>query len=269
MPGNDLIQSLARGLDLLRLLAESEGGLRIADIVKATGLKRPTVHNLLRTLTSRDFVVKDGTTHRVGPAVYMLVADDASSSFLARAEEATRLLAKRLPEAIVSFCEPVGSEVVVRFRQFPDRMLLERNSGAVLAPYQTASGLAFLAYADPETRHSVQLRHPFQVAGIANWGSEEDLERYLAEIRQTGVVFPPFSRNSKYRVAGCPCLDAAGKFLGVLGAAWHTTPDTTVGHTDQILATLAEATENLMASASRSDSSDPTHSSDSLSPTAT
>ncbi|MBT7164113.1 MAG: helix-turn-helix domain-containing protein [Victivallales bacterium] len=247
MPGNDLIQSLARGLDLLRLLAESEGGLRIADLVTATGLKRPTVHNLLRTLASRDFVVKDGATHRVGPAVYMLVADDASSSFLARAEEATRLLAKRLPEAIVSFCEPVGGEVVVRFRQFPDRMLLERNSGAVLAPHQTASGLAFLAYADPETRHSVQLRHPFQVAGTANWGSEEELETYLAEIRRTGVVFPPFARASKYRVAGCPCLNATGKFLGVLGAAWHTTPQMTDAYTDEILAVLVEAARDLMA----------------------
>jgi DNA-binding IclR family transcriptional regulator len=246
MPGNELVQSLARGLDLLRLLAESEGGLRIPEIVAATGLKRPTVHNLLRTLGSRDFVIKDDTTYRVGPGVYMLVADDSSSAFLARAEEATHRLSQALPEAIVSYSEPIGGEIVVRFRQFPERLLMERNSGAVLAPYQTASGLAYLAHADPESRQSVQLRHPFQVTGIATWGTEAALEEYLAEIRQTGLVYPPYSRHSSYRVTGAPCLDATGRFVGVLGAAWHTTPDEPAEHAERILAALKEAREDLM-----------------------
>jgi DNA-binding IclR family transcriptional regulator len=246
MPSNDLVQSLARGLDLLRLLAESDGGLRIPEIVAATGLKRPTVHNLLRTLASRDFVLKDDTTYRVGPAVYMLVAHDAASAFLARAEEATRRLSQRLPRAIVSFAEPMGGEMVVRFRQFPERLLMERNSGDVLAPYQTASGLAFLAHADPATRQSIQMRHPFQVTGLSQWKTEAALEEYLAEIRQTGLVYPPHSRHSSYRVAGAPCLDAAGKFAGVLGAAWHTTPDEPEETAQNILAALKEARQDLM-----------------------
>ena len=246
MPGNELVQSLARGLDLLRLLAESEGGLRVSELSSATGLKRPTVHNLLRTLASRDFVVKDDAAYRVGPAMYMLVAADASSAFLARAEEATHRLAERLPREIVSYSEPVGGEIVVRFRQFPDRMLMERNSGAVLAPYQTASGLAFLAHADPETRHSIQLRHPFQVAGISHWRTEQALEEYLAEVRRCGFVYPPFSRRSSYRVAGVPCLDGAGRFVGVLGAAWHTTADEPAERAEDIVAALRTAARSLM-----------------------
>jgi DNA-binding IclR family transcriptional regulator len=244
MPGNDLVQSLARGLDLLRLLAESDGGLRIAELAVATGLKRPTVHNLLRTLGSRDFVVKDGPLFRVGPGVYLLVANDAASVFLGQAEEAVRFLAKRLPRAIVSFCEPVGGEMVVRFRQFPDRMLMERNSGAVLAPYQTASGLALLAYADPETRHCVQLRHPFEVSGQVFWGSEAKFEEFLAEIRRARRVRPPFGADSRYKVAGVPHLAPDGRLVGVLGAAWHVLPDT-ADETEDILAALAEADAQL------------------------
>ena len=131
MPGNELVQSLGRGLDLLRLLAESNGGMRLADVVAATQLKRPTVHNLLRTLASREFVAHEDGIYRIGPAVHMLAAEAASGVFLQHAEAAVRHLAALLPDAIVSFCEPVGGEVLVRFHLFPSRMLMQQSSSAV------------------------------------------------------------------------------------------------------------------------------------------
>lgn len=247
MPGNDLVQSLARGLDLVRLLAESDQGLRLPDIVAATGLKRPTLHNLLKTLASRGFVTKGGPVYRIGPTMHMLVAEDASSAYLRRAEEAVRFLTQRLPEAIVSFCEPIGGEVVVRFRQYPDRMLMERNSGAVLAPYQTASGLAFLAYADPETRQSVQMHYPFDASGLGIWGSEGRLDEFLAQVRAKRYVLPPFSVESRFKVAAVPHLAEDGKLLGVLGAAWHADLQTGKDKTTDVMTALREAATQLQA----------------------
>ena len=119
MPGNELVQALGRGLDLLRLLAESEGGMKLADIVAATGLKQPTAHNLLRTLASREFVANDAGVYRVGPALHLLAAEAASGAFLKQAEAAALHLSKLLPDATVSFCEPVGGEMLVRFPPLP------------------------------------------------------------------------------------------------------------------------------------------------------
>lgn len=245
MPGNELVQSLGRGLDLLRLLAESPAGLHPAEIGVATGLKRATLHNLLRTLASRDYVVREGSVYRLGPAVQMLAAQAASGEFLRRAEEAVRWLAGRLPDAIVSFCEPVGSEVLVRVHLFPGRMLMQRTGSVVFSPYQTASGLAFLAYADPEVRQSVQLRHPFEVEGIALWQTEARLEQFLAEVRTKGYVLPPFCNASKFRLAAWPNLSAGGRLLGVLGAAWHVAPDATTDSTTDVLAALRDAAERV------------------------
>jgi len=241
MPGNELVQSLARGLDLLRLLAESPGGLSLAEIGAATGLKRPTLHNLLRTLASRDFVTREGGAYRLGPTVHLLAAQAASGAFLQRAEAAVRWLAGRLPDAIVSFCEPVGSEVLVRFHLFPGRMLMQRTSNAAFSPYQTASGLAFLAYADPEMRQSVQMRHPFEVEGIALWQTEARLEQFLAEVRARGYVLPPFCNASKFRLAAWPNLSSDGRLLGVLGAAWHVAPEASGDGTTEVLTALREA----------------------------
>ncbi len=241
MAGNELVQSLTRGLDLLRLLAESHGGMRLVDLVAATGLKRPTVHNLLRTLASRGFVTNDDGVYRVGPAVHLLAAEDASREFLRHAEAAVTQLGERLPDAIVSFCEPVGCEVLVRHHLFPKRMLMRRTSSSVFLPYQTASGLAFLAYADPETRHGVQMRHPFEVEAIQLWQTESRLEKFLKEVRTKGYVLPPFSAKSDFRVAAWPILAAGGKLLGVLGAAWHAVPGVKDGGTANVLAALRDA----------------------------
>ncbi|MBT3377202.1 MAG: helix-turn-helix domain-containing protein [Lentisphaerae bacterium] len=242
MPGNDLVQSLARGLDLVRLLAESERGLRLPEIVSATGLKRPTLHNLLKTLCSRGFVCKTGPVYQVGPAMHTLVAEDSSSAYMRQAEEAVRALSLRLPDAIVSFAQPMGGEVVVRFRKFPERLLVEHNSGAVMAPYQTASGLACLAFSGPETRHSIDMRHPFTLSGLGVWENEKQLEDFLGETRSRGWVLPPFSKDSRFRVAAVPSFSADGKLRGVLGAAWHSDPKQKDDKTEDILATLQEIT---------------------------
>lgn len=240
MPGNELVQSLGRGLDLLRLLAESDGGMRMPEILKATGLKQPTAHNLLRTLASRGFVANDGGVYRVGPAVHTLAAEAASSAFLRQAEAAVRHLAKLLPEAIVSFCEPVGGEMLVRFHLFPERSLMQRGE-RVFPPYQSASGLALLSHADPETRQSVQLRHPFEVEGVRVWQNEAKLEKFLKEARAKGYVVPPSNANAKFRVAARPNLSESGKLLGALGAAWHVAPDAKEDITEKVLAALKEA----------------------------
>lgn len=221
MPGNELVQSLARGLDLVRLLAEADGSLSLPEIVAATGLKRPTVHNLLRTLVSREFVTKADGNYRLGPAVYLLAAADESGELLRRAEEQVLVLAERFPAAIISFSESIGGKVLARFHKYPHRVTLDRKAGMEMRPYQTASGLAVLAFADPETRQSLQMYHPFQVEGISLWENEENLERFLGEVREKGYVFPPFCDASNYKLAALPVISPHGRILGVFGVAWH------------------------------------------------
>jgi len=243
MPGNELVQSLARGLDIVRLLAESDRPLRVRDIVAAAGLKRATVHNLLRTLASRDFVAKSGVMYQVGPALYTLVARDSSSLLLKHAKQAVGLLAERLPDAIVSYSEPVGCEVIVRFRQFPKQFLMERNSGATMLPYQTASGLTVLTFGGPEVRQRIAMCHPFQLEGISLWQTEARLEEFLEEARKKGLVIGPFGCASTFRLVGLPYLSLNGELIGVFGAAWNVTPDAEDGGIRQVVAALREAAQ--------------------------
>ncbi|MBN2450622.1 MAG: helix-turn-helix domain-containing protein [Lentisphaeria bacterium] len=247
MPGNALVQSLVRGLDLLRLLVAAEGGMSLPEIVSAAGLKRPTAHNLLRTLASRGFVVRERGVYRPGPAIAVLAAEAVSGAFLRHAEAAVRVLAGRLPGAIVSFCEPVGTEVLVRFHLFPAQTLVQRPAGSVFSPYQTASGLAFLAHADPEQRQGVQLRHPFEVEGIGIWQTPARLEAFLAEVRARGYVLPPFCSGSTFRLAAWPVLGRDGRLRGMFGAAWQVVSGSGGDGTAAVLSALRDAAAEVTA----------------------
>ena len=70
MPHSELVQSLLRGLDILKLISSKPEGMRLNEIVEATGLNKSTIHNLLRTMAAREFVVKDALNRfTIGPAV--------------------------------------------------------------------------------------------------------------------------------------------------------------------------------------------------------
>ena len=60
MANSDLVQSLLRGLDLVEMLADHPEGLHLNDIAAKSGLKKPTAHNLLRTLCARGFAARPG-----------------------------------------------------------------------------------------------------------------------------------------------------------------------------------------------------------------
>ena len=55
MPHSELVQSLLKGLDLLKLISLKNNGVRLNELAAETGIKKTTLHNLLRTLCARDF----------------------------------------------------------------------------------------------------------------------------------------------------------------------------------------------------------------------
>lgn len=64
------VQSIERALDLLECLARSSDWAGISELSHATGQPVGTIHRLLKTLTAREYVVRDSRTRRyaLGPA---------------------------------------------------------------------------------------------------------------------------------------------------------------------------------------------------------
>ncbi|WP_042272891.1 IclR family transcriptional regulator [[Clostridium] dakarense] len=62
MNDNNLVQSVDRALSILESLAEYPNGAGITEISKSLGLSKATVHRLISTLKSRDFVTQSKNT---------------------------------------------------------------------------------------------------------------------------------------------------------------------------------------------------------------
>ena len=81
MANSDLVQSLLRGIDLLKIISTRQEGARLNELAVLTGMKKPTLHNLLRTLAARGFVVKDEVSRfRLGPGLLEIVSSQRSAN---------------------------------------------------------------------------------------------------------------------------------------------------------------------------------------------
>ena len=116
-------QSIRRGLRILRILAiGQEQGVRLTDIVRESGLSRPTAHRILRVLVDEGAVEQDASTRR-----YM-IGQEVSLLGLARTRRfPIRSVADPFLRALA---EEVGDTVFLTLRSGHDSICVDRKVGA-------------------------------------------------------------------------------------------------------------------------------------------
>jgi len=119
-PGTQVIQ---RASLLMRLLASrNRGGLRLADVVKDSGLEHPTVHRILKGLMAEGLVMQDAGSRRylLGPLVFELGLA-AASQF-------------NLPDifrpSLQRIAERTGDTVFLTARSGNDSVCIDRREGS-------------------------------------------------------------------------------------------------------------------------------------------
>jgi IclR family transcriptional regulator, acetate operon repressor len=140
---------------ILAVLASANGqGLRAVDLVRATGISKSTMHNLLATLESERFVQSDeNQCYRLGPALVSLGAIAMRQrTAMAIAAERIRRLAREheLSFAVVQWIPGSGageSEVVER--AFPHGVHVGITLGSRYGPFDGALGKCLLAALPP------------------------------------------------------------------------------------------------------------------------
>jgi DNA-binding IclR family transcriptional regulator len=220
MPGNEPVQALLKGLDIILALASSEDGMRLNELCESQGLNPSTAHNLVKTLRLKGFVDKgaDGRL-RVGEALKRLGAIDGASALRSKVSDSMVSLAKRLPNTIITFCEQISSEICVTLRLSPDLpSFVNRPVGMNFSAYGNVSGLAHQAFGDSERVSWLRLEHGFREEGSRYWASEDALDEYLDSCRARGFARSPFDEGACFKAA-VPLRNRTGVLLGVLGVA--------------------------------------------------
>jgi DNA-binding IclR family transcriptional regulator len=168
-------QSLERGLVLLELIGKSPDGINISDLAAAIGTHRTIVTRLLKTLASRNYVVRDQFGRYSLGGTLLELARYVQPQIRTAALPVLRVLAERIP-ATAHLTMADGDEAVAIIVVEPTTAAfhVSYRVGTRRPLWRGASGAAILSARPPQ-----EIEHPgVALARSRGWAqSEGELER--------------------------------------------------------------------------------------------
>ena len=154
----EFMQSLARGLAVLRCFANEQRPMTIAQASRLTGLSRPAVKRCLQTLVRLGYAAQDGVQYALRPKVLALgYAYMSSSSLAARAQPLLDNLRDELHESCSLGVIEEDEVYYVARAEVSRIMSIALRVGSRLPLYCTSMGRILLA-AWPRSEQEAYLR---------------------------------------------------------------------------------------------------------------
>jgi IclR family acetate operon transcriptional repressor len=200
--------------DVLLLFAEGPETLGVTEISRRLGLSKAVVYRILRSLVSRDLLVKAGRSYRLGPAAAALGARALRDFNLRRAAlPALRRLQSQTGEtATVSAL--VGTHRVY-LDQIPSlkEIKMTVEVGRPFPLHAGGSSKAILAFAPPGLREQILSGRLDALTPLTRIRREE-LEEELEEIGRMGVAASLGERQHGAGSVAAPVLGVDGYAIG-------------------------------------------------------
>ena len=185
MANSDLVQSVAKALDVLKYIASTPGGCRLCDLAAHFGMKPPALHNILRTMTDRGFLRKTaGGVYSAGEALQEIAGSLPEP--LAMCEKIMCELREYYPEATISVAALCQYGITGVRRISPDEPgLIQIPENRFFPPYCSVTGLVTLSFSGL-TMQEMEARWPFEEFGAPDWQSREELLAAFVRCRAEG-----------------------------------------------------------------------------------
>jgi IclR family pca regulon transcriptional regulator len=185
------IESLAKGLQVLRLFNENTTSLRLREICELTGIPMPTAFRIVSTLEEDGFLDRS-PEGILQPGVSVLTLGSAAlrgSNLVQVSERPLRHLAETTGET-VNLGILVGDEVLYLARlRNADLVTANVQVGTTLPAIYTSMGKLLLAQLPPDELDDRIGSHSFAAtAGPNAVGSRSELDERLAVIREQGYA---------------------------------------------------------------------------------
>jgi DNA-binding IclR family transcriptional regulator len=193
MAGNNLVQSVLRGTEIVESIAHAEDGLNLNEISTKVGLKKTTVYNILRTFCVAGWLKQDaGNKYFIGASLLSVVRNGNGSAVLSQAIPVMMELNEYFPNGTLTFSEFTNDGIWCRLRMSPDRpSVMQRRMLQRFMPYITATGVLFQAFMSEEEFAPATEHYQFPDYGLRIWSNEEEFEKHLAKVRKSGYATSP------------------------------------------------------------------------------
>jgi IclR family pca regulon transcriptional regulator len=218
----DYVQSLARGLAVVRAFDNHGPSMTLAEVADAAQISRPAARRLLLTLAELGYVHTDNGSYALSPQILTLGQAYLSSlSFVDVAQAYMKDLAAETNEA-VGLTTLDGSEIVFVARVGAQRIMSSvLVVGSRLPAYATSMGRVLLA-ALPAAEQEARLRAAPLVAYTPRTQTDVGvLLEILAEVGRQGWSAVDQELEDGLRSVAVPIRDSTGACIAAIASSCH------------------------------------------------
>jgi IclR family pca regulon transcriptional regulator len=226
--GAHFVQSLERGLQVIRAFSAESPELTLSDVARHTGLSRAAARRFLMTLTDLGYVRSDGRQFSLMPRVLELGYAYLSSITLPEVAEPhlERLVAETHESSSVSVLD--GTDIVYVARVPASRIMrVAINVGTRFPAYATSMGRVLLAGLEAEQLDGVLDATPLRSLTHATITSAPDLRSELARVRAQGWALVDQELEEGLRAVAAPVRDRSGRVVAAVNVSAHASRTST------------------------------------------
>ncbi|MCL8024496.1 IclR family transcriptional regulator domain-containing protein [Nocardioides bruguierae] len=246
--GPDFIESLARGLEVIRAFDAQHPELTMSELAELTGLARPTVRRILLTLEELGYVRAGRGGFSLTPRVLQLGLSFVSSSGLwDAARPHMQQLVSRTGESS-SAAQLDGADIVYVARvAVPKIIALRVDIGTRFPAASTSLGKVLMSELTPAQVEAV-LAHPSRSGVVPRL--QPDLPHLLEELagtRERGWCLTDEQLAAGVRSVAAPLRDASGCVVAAMNVTVHAAETSVETLLAEHLPRLLETTQAINA----------------------
>jgi IclR family transcriptional regulator, pca regulon regulatory protein len=217
---SDFVQSLGRGLQVIRTFGPEHQQMTLSDIARETGLTRAAARRFLLTLAALGYVRNDGRSFSLTPRVLELGYAYLSGLTLTEvAQPHIEDLVGRVHES--SSVAVLDEEHIVYVVRVPTRriMTVAISVGTRFPAYATSMGRVLLAGLDPdefERRLKKVVFEPLTRHTVSGAGR---LREMIDQVRAQGFATTDQELEDGLRSVAAPIRDRAGTVIAAINAS--------------------------------------------------
>jgi IclR family transcriptional regulator, pca regulon regulatory protein len=220
--GEHFVQSLERGLSVIRAFGADDPELTLSDVARRTGLTRAAARRFLLTLTDLGYVRTDGKQFALTPHVLELGYAYLSSLTLPEvaAPHLERLAAELRESSSVSVLD--GDDIVYVGRVPTSRIMrVSINVGTRFPAYATSMGRVLLAALEPDQLDAYLARAELRPLTGKTISTATRLRAELQTIRTQGWALVDQELEEGLRSVAAPIRDKEGRVVAAVNVSAH------------------------------------------------
>lgn len=222
LPSPDYVQSLARGLAVIRCFDQQNQRRTLSDVARATDLTRATARRFLLTLVELGYVATDGSAFWLTPRVLELGYSYLSSLSLPEvAQPHLEKLSHQVHESSsVSILD--GDDIVYVARVPVSRiMTVGITIGTRFPAYATSMGRVLLAGLSDEELDAYLSRIEIEPLTERTISAPADLRSAILEVRKNDYCLLDQDLEAGLRSMAAPIRSASGETVAAVNISTH------------------------------------------------